>query len=331
MTNDSSALHPRKSWDNSQLDKFTFIDLFAGIGGFRIAAESNGGKCVFSSEWDKNSCKTYSTNHCDIPQGDITKILETNIPDHDILFAGFPCQAFSISGKQNGFDDTRGTLFFDVARIIKCKKPKMFLLENVKNLIRHDHGKTFKTITNTIDELGYKYFYKVLRSSDYGVPQARERIYIVGFLDRSTVFHFPKPVDDSYVRVVSDILEPNGKAKVINREIHYLDKPDTPPDRRRPYQIGYFNKGGQGERVYSINSAGITLSAYGGGQAGKTGAYKVGETIRKLTVRECARMQGFPDDFSIPVSENLAYKQFGDSVSVPAINKLIAQMLEAAL
>lgn len=331
MTDNSDILRPHKSWDNSQLNKFTFIDLFAGIGGFRIAAEQNGGRCVFSSEWDKNSCKTYSVNHYDIPQGDITKILETNIPDHDILFAGFPCQAFSISGKQNGFDDTRGTLFFDVARIIRCKKPKMFLLENVKNLVKHDHGNTFKTILSTLDQLGYQHYHKVLRSSDYGVPQARERIYIVGFLNKQSTFRFPEPVGDDDIKIVSDILEPNGKAKIIDREIHYLDKPDLPTDRRRPYQIGYFNKGGQGERVYSINSAGITLSAYGGGQAGKTGAYKVGGTVRKLTVRECARLQGFPDDFSIPVSDNLAYKQFGDSVSVPVISKLIAKMLEAAL
>ena len=170
----SDELYPHKSWDNSTLHKFSFIDLFAGIGGFRIAAERNGGECVFSSEWDKNSCQTYSANHYDMPHGDITKILATSITDHDMLLAGFPCQAFSISGKQNGFDDSRGTLFFDVARILKTKRPKMFLLENVKNLVRHNGGETFNAILNALNDLDYKVFYRVLRSSDYGVPQARE-------------------------------------------------------------------------------------------------------------------------------------------------------------
>lgn len=331
MSNTSKSENcSRKSWDNSSKKRFKFIDLFAGIGGFRIAGEYNGGSCVFSSEWDKNSCHTYEVNHGEMPAGDITKISADEIPDHDVLFAGFPCQAFSISGKQNGFDDTRGTLFFDVARIIKTKRPKMFLLENVKNLLRHDGGKTFSVISNTLDELGYDVHYKVLRSSDYGVPQARERIYIVGF-ECPQKFNFPSPVCDKDVRVVADVLELDGarKAKIIDKEIHYYNKPDKPNDRRRPYQIGYFNKGGQGERVYSPLAAGITLSAFGGGAAGRTGAYKIGEVVRKLTPRECARLQGFPDDFEIPVSDNLAYKQFGDSVSVPVLEKIVAAMLEA--
>ncbi len=198
-----------KSWQSKQ-ELFTFIDLFAGIGGFRIASELNGGRCVFSSEWDKNSQQTYMYNHGDMPFGDITKIDEATIPEHDILFGGFPCQAFSISGKRNGFKDTRGTLFFDIARILKSKKPKAFLLENVKNFTRHDNGNTLKVVINTLEELGYEVQYKVLRSSDYGVPQSRERVYIVGFRNDIKLrqpFHYPEPIIDVDTVVVRDILE----------------------------------------------------------------------------------------------------------------------------
>ena len=320
--------NPTKSWKKQGRPKFTFVDLFAGIGGFRIAAESLGGKCVFSSEWDKQSQATYWVNFGEIPQGDITKIDERIIPDHNILFAGFPCQAFSISGKRGGFADTRGTLFFDVARIIKAKHPEMFLLENVKNLVRHDEGRTLSIILQTLCDLGYDVHYQLLRASDFGVPQARERIYFVGFRNKKR-FDFPKPLSKSKTKTVADILERGSvNAKVINREI--LMSPDqTVIDNRRPKQIGKFNKGGQGERVYSIDAAGITLSAYGGGVAGKTGAYLVDGIVRKLTVRECARMQGFPDDFLIPVSYNYALKQFGDSVSVPVLKLIMRNMLKA--
>lgn len=320
----------KKSWQTED-EKFTFIDLFAGIGGFRIGLEMNGGKCVFSSEWDVNSQKTYATNFGDFPNGDITKIDENDVPKHNILCAGFPCQAFSISGKRKGFEDTRGTLFFDVARIAKKQKPDVLFLENVKNLARHDDGKTLKTIIETLEELGYKVFHKILRSSDYGVPQARERIYIVAFHKRTKVkgFSFPEKVDE--IKVVKDILEKKPRlAKVIEREDIFFNKDKDDNLRlRKPNKLGIINKGGQGERIYSVNSAGITLSAYGGGVAGKTGAYLVGNTIRKLSPRECARMQGFPDDFEIPVSVNLAQKQFGDSVSVPVIKLIGAKIVEA--
>lgn len=326
---ESLLVDDKKSWQ-SKGDAFTFIDLFAGIGGFRIAAEMNGGRCVFSSEWDKHSQATYQRNHGDMPDGDITKIDENSIPDHDVLFGGFPCQAFSISGKRKGFDDTRGTLFFDIARILKKKQPKMFLLENVKNLARHDNGNTLKVILATLDELGYKVFYKVLRASDYGVPQARERIYIVGFKDQSVQFEFPEPEDS--LKVVADILETKSDldAKIIDRDfIMFEDREVVNP--RKPKKIGYFNKGGQGERIYSVDAAGITLSAYGGGAAGKTGAYLVNGVVRRLSPREAARLQGFPEDFVIPVSHNYALKQFGDSVSVPVIYRLIKNMQKAAL
>lgn len=321
--------HASKSWIKTGKPVFTFIDLFAGIGGFRIAAESHGGKCVFSSEWDKQSQITYQTNFGDLPHGDITKISENEIPDHDILFAGFPCQAFSISGKRKGFDDTRGTLFFDVARIIKARQPKMFLLENVKNFARHDNGNTLKVVLTKLTKLGYTVYYQVLRASDYGVPQARERIYIVGFKSKK-YFEYPQPLTDDKVKVVADILEDGNEidAKIIDREMIMSEYQEV-GDRRRPKQIGKFNKGGQGERVYSVKASGITLSAYGGGAAGKTGAYKVGDVVRKLSPRECARLQGFPDDFRIPVPTNSALRQFGNSVSVPVVKLLIANMLKA--
>ncbi len=230
-----SAKTTKKSWQ-SRKKSFTFIDLFAGIGGFRIAAEQLGGQCVFSSEWDKNSTKTYQRNFGEFPAGDITKIDELTIPNHDILLAGFPCQAFSISGKQYGFDDTRGTLFFDIARILNAKKPKMFLLENVKNFARHDSGRTLKIILKTLDELGYEVFYQVLRSSDYGLPQARERIYIVGYLKSLNIreFEFPEPLADEQIRVVKDILESQSPvdAKIIDKPIIFSDR--TQNNQRRP-------------------------------------------------------------------------------------------------
>ena len=313
---------------NFSKKQLTFIDLFAGIGGFRLAGESYGARCVFSSEWDKHSKITYRANYGEEPAGDITKIASNEIPDHDILFAGFPCQAFSISGKRRGFEDTRGTLFFDVARILKAKKPSMFLLENVKNLATHDNGNTLKVILSTLEQLGYKVYYQVLRASDYEVPQARERIYIVGFENHSVNFSFPKPKNNT--RVVADILEKDEivDAKVIKRDFIFNQTSEI-KDVRKPKRIGYFNKGGQGERIYSVNAAGITLSAYGGGQAGKTGAYLVGDTVRRLSPRECARLQGFPDNFTIPVSHNYALKQFGDSVSVPVIKEVVRNMIGA--
>ncbi len=316
----------------SSSSKFTFIDLFAGIGGFRLALEKYGGECVFSSEWDKKSQETYAANFKEIPHGDITKIKEKDIPAHDILCAGFPCQAFSISGKRLGFNDTRGTLFFDIARITKLHTPKILFLENVKNFTKHDGGKTLTVVLHTLKELNYTPFYKVLRSSDYNVPQARERVYIVAFRNDLKVeeFHFPNP--SKSINVVKDILEPANKVAmenyILRKDINMygLDKIST--DKRKPLQIGKISKGGQGERIYSIDAAGITLSAYGGGAASKTGAYWVNEKVRKLTPRECARLQGFPESYIIHGTRNVAYRQFGDSVSVPVLeaifNKIIA-------
>src|SRR3989344_3652929 len=312
------------------VNKLRFIDLFAGIGGFRIALERENAECVFSSEWDKDAQITYKENFGEIPKGDITKINEREIPEHDILCGGFPCQAFSISGKQRGFEDTRGTVFFDIARIVKYQKPKVVFLENVKNLMKHYHGNTLKIILKTLDDLGYNVFYQVLVASHFGVPQARERIYIVCFRKDLgiTNFQFPKP---NYKRIfIKDILEEDEKARdcIVNRTDLIFWKRDETPSLN-PIQIGQINNGGQGERIYSINGHAITLSAYGGGVAGKTGAYLVSGKIRRLSPRECARVQGFPEWFKIPVSKSQAYKQFGNSVSVPVVEDIYLQILNA--
>src|SRR3989338_1168916 len=289
-----------------------FIDLFAGIGGFRIALEKHGAKCVFTSEWDEPAQITYKENFGDMPHGDITKINEADIPKHDILCAGFPCQAFSISGKQKGFKDARGTLFFDIARIAK-----------------HYHGNTLKIILRILDEIGYNAYYQVLMASHYGVPQARERIYIVAFRKDLGVnyFYFPKP---TYKKIyVKDVLEDDSKTSdciVDRKDVKFWKRGETP--QLKPIQIGQINNGGQGERIYSINGHAITLSAYGGGVAGKTGAYLVSGKIRRLTPRECARVQGFPEWFKIPVTKFQAYKQFGNSVSVPVVESIFKKIKE---
>jgi DNA (cytosine-5)-methyltransferase 1 len=307
---------------------FSFIDLFAGIGGFRLALEDSGGTCVFTSEWDANSQDTYLKNFGELPHGDITKIKEKEIPQHDILCAGFPCQAFSISGKRLGFKDVRGTLFFDVARIAKHHKPDILFLENVKNFAKHENGNTLKAILNVLDDIGYKPFYQILKSSDFGLPQARERIYFVAFRKDLGIedFEFPKPTSE--VKVIKDILEKEvPKECYINRpDIKIYGKNKEVSDPRRPLQIGTINSGGQGERIYSIHGSGITLSAFGGGAASKTGAYFVDGNVRKLTPRECARLQGFPEEFILPENRNVAYKQFGDSVSVPVLKAIFAEI-----
>ncbi len=301
--------------------RFTFIDLFAGIGGMRIAYEKAGGHCVYSNEWNKYCQQTYFANFGEQPDGDITKIDARSIPDHDILVAGFPCQPFSIAGvsKKNslgratGFEDkTQGTLFFDICRILKEKRPKAFMLENVKNLCSHDHGRTFKIITESLDELEYNVFFKVLDGQLY-VPQHRERILIVGY-DRRRYgdligFNFnltpvePKPV-------MRDILETN------------VDEKYTLSDKLWLYLQSYAEKhkaagNGFGYGIADPDGISRTLSARYYKDGSEILIAQEGKNPRKLTPRECARLQGFPDDFKIPVSDTQAYKQFGNSVVVP--------------
>lgn len=321
--------------DKNSLQNYNFIDLFAGIGGFHLALESTGANCVFASEWDKFASETYEQNFHLKPFGDITKINEKDIPKHDILCGGFPCQAFSVSGKQKGFEDTRGTLFFDIARIVNYHKPKVLFLENVKNLAKHDDGKTLKTIIKTLEQLEYSVNTKVLNSSNFGLPQNRERVYFVAFHNslNSKTFNFPIPPNNPVC--LEDILENDPKnAKIIERNDIEIYKNYSVTNSlfaeiellNKPIQIGKVNKGGQGERIYHTLGHAITLSAYGGGAGSKTGLYLVNGKIRKLSPRECARVQGFPDDFILNSSDIQSYKQFGNSVSVNVLQHILIEI-----
>jgi len=315
----------------TNLKNLKFIDLFAGIGGFHLGLHSLEADCVYANEWEKNAQEVYFENFGLLPDNDITQVSEKNIPRHDILCAGFPCQAFSVSGKRLGFEDTRGTLFFDVARIISHHHPKVVFLENVKNFFNHDSGKTYAVVKQTLENLGYDVYSKILRSSDFGVPQARERLYIVCFKKEMGIkFDFPKPLEKTIS--VSSILEKKVSEEFfIQREDIDIYKSESDvKNLRSPAQIGKINKGGQGERIYSIHSVGPTISANGGGAAAKTGAYLVNERIRKLTPKECLRMQGFPEEFQMNVPKNIAYKLLGNSVSVPVIEE-IAKSIAYAL
>lgn len=310
---------------NNDKGKYKAIDLFAGIGGTRIAFHNtNEVNFVFSSEFDNFAQKTYKANFGEMPSGDITQISTSEIPDHDILIAGFPCQAFSQAGKQLGFEDTRGTLFFDIARILKEKRPKSFLLENVKNLVRHDKGKTFKVIKNTLLELGYSVHHKVLRAGDFGVPQNRERIYIVGF-DKNQVsnydsFKFPKPTYEP--TKLGNILENNA-----NEKYTISDKLWEGHQRRK---AEHQNKGnGFGYTLFNADSEYTnTISARYYKDGSEILIEQKGKNPRKLTPREAARLQGFPENFIIPVSDTQAYKQFGNSVAVPVVEKIALQLIK---
>lgn len=297
---------PKKTSNTS----IKFIDLFAGIGGIRKGFEDKNTECVFSSEWDKYAAQTYEANYGEKPHGDITKINEKDIPDHDILLAGFPCQPFSNIGKRQGFaHETQGTLFFDVLRILKEKRPQAFLLENVKGLVNHDKGNTFKVIQKSLsEELGYTIYHKVLDAQDFGLPQRRERIIIVGFrpdLD-VTDFQFPK---GSNKRVpVKDILESNPKGYSISEHLQqtYLFKKED----GKPQII---NK----NSTIQVNTL---VASYHKIQR-LTGTFiQDGDTgLRLYSQLEAKRLMGFPDDFIVPVSRTQMYRQFGNSVAVPVI------------
>jgi DNA (cytosine-5)-methyltransferase 1 len=324
--------------------KFKFIDLFAGIGGFRIAMQSLGGKCVFTSEWDKEAQKTYWANFGEIPFGDITKpYVKNHIPeDFDVLCAGFPCQAFSIAGKRGGFEDTRGTLFFDVAEIIKKHKPKAIFLENVKGLRSHDKGKTLETILNVLRN-DLNYFVpepQVVNAKEFGVPQNRERIYIVGFSKDTGVtdFEYPKPTSEKVK--FSDIKEKNVPATkyflstqyiqtLVNHKARHEGKGngfgfEIIPDDGIANAIVVGGMGRERNLVYDHRITDYTPTTHIKGTVNREG-------IRKMTPREWARLQGFPDNYIIPVSDASAYKQFGNSVAVPAIQATAKKILELIL
>lgn len=310
----------------------TFIDLFAGIGGFHYALEEQGHTAVFASEWDKDAAKTYAENHGLTPDGDITAIDANDIPAHDIIAAGFPCQAFSVSGKQNGFSDPRGTLFFDIARIAKHHRPKILFLENVRNFAQHDNGNTLKTVLHVLDNLGYNASTQLFNASDFGLPQNRQRFFIVA-VDRNfseKKFEFPSP---SHVAVkLEDVLlndDTLTEKLVINRPDVVIDSAKIPTEQaNKPIRVGQVGKGGQGERIYSPLGHSITLSAYGGGVGAKTGLYLIEDKVRKLHPRECARVQGFPESFILPEKNTVAWKQFGNSVPINVLKEIAKAFTE---
>lgn len=281
-------------------NKFTFIDLFAGIGGFHRAFHNLGCRCVFSSEWDDAARKTYEANFKKIePElfkknnfaGDITKVNAKKIPDFDILTGGFPCQPFSNAGYKKGFTDTRGNLFYDIAKIIKEKKPRAFFIENVSHFLKHDNGKTFKTVKRVIEEeLGYSFFYKIVRASDFNLPQHRPRLFMVGFRDKKIPFSFPSPV--KLKKTMSHIF--NGKAEKI---------------------IGYtLRVGGRGSGIHDRRN---------------WDSYIVDGKIKRLSPKEGKKMMGFPGNFVFPVSEVQAMKQLGNAVAIPAIQATAEQIIIA--
>ena len=318
-----------------KLKNMKFIDLFAGIGGFRYALESLGCKCVFSSEWDKYCQESYKLNFNETPYGDITQIDEKDIPSFDILCGGFPCQPFSVSGKQRGFSDTRGTLFFDIARIVLYHKPKVIFLENVKNLKAHNDGATFKVISNTLNELNYNIYYKVLNAKNFGLPQNRERITIVCIRKDvdSGKFKFPEGIDK--LVTISDIKEDDSKTEkyILNRNDIHIDEEKLKNAIKngkvnKPVQIGIIANGGQGNRIYHENGIGITLAASSGGAAPKTGAYYINGKVRRLSPREAARLQGFPETFKIIENDSQSLKQFGNSVPIDLLKAVFSGLKE---
>ena len=305
---------------NNKWNTFKFIDLFAGIGGIRLGFESVGGQCVFSSEFDEDACKTYEANFGEHPSGDITKINAEDIPDFDILLGGFPCQAFSIIGKKEGFaNETCGTLFFDIERILKVKRPSAFMLENVRNLVAHDNGNTFKVIREHLEALGYTVYAKVLNALDYGVPQKRERIIIVGFL-KDIPFEFPKPVCEGERLSLSDILEENVDARYYVKEHIRLSRLERLRDKDypKPY-ISHENMAGS-----------VTPHPYSSAlRAGASANYILVNDERRPTEREMLRIQGFPDTFKIVLPYGKIKKQCGNSVAVPVIKAVAAEMLKS--
>ncbi|HDZ53646.1 hypothetical protein LCGC14_0582760 [marine sediment metagenome] len=336
---------------------FSFIDLFAGIGGIRYPFQKQGGHCVFTSEWDKFAKKTYAANFGEVPHGDITKIAASDIPEHDVLLAGFPCQAFSQAGLKQGFNDTRGTMFFEIQRILAYRRPKAFLLENVKQLKGHDQGRTLKAILAILEgrnvpkipktvpmseearrslatSLNYRVGYRVLKAANFGVPQNRERVYIIGF-DRDQITaadetDICKEILDRLATVkcttrVGDILESNGS----------VDPKYTISERLMAGHVrrlaGHKAKGnGFGYSVFTKDSPYTnTISAryYKDGSEILIDQSDIGRNPRKLTPRECARLQGFPEEFNVDaVSDCQNYRQFGNSVSVPVIEAIAAEM-----
>lgn len=298
------------------LKDFTFTDLFSGIGGFHIAASDNGGRCVFSSEIDIEAAKTYEANFKLKPHGDITKVKSADIPDHDLLCAGFPCQPFSIIGNRMGFDDMRGTLFFEIARILRDKKPSMIILENVKQLATHDNKKTISRILECLDEIGYKTFWRVLNALDYGLPQKRERTIIVGFLDHSIEFSWPKKIE-KYIPL-DNLLDKDVEKRHYASPMIRKKRKDSHKTRLK-VSIWHENKGG------NISSHPFSCAL----RANASYNYLLVNGERRLTPREMLRLQGFPEKYKIVCSDAYVRKQAGNAVPVPMIRFVIREIMNA--
>lgn len=298
------------------LQTFRFIDLFAGIGGFHQAAAALGGECVFASEIDAAAQQAYAANYPLKPQGDISQMAASEIPEYDILCAGFPCQPFSIIGNKQGFDDIRGTLFFEIARILEHKKPPMLVLENVKQLATHDKKRTLTKILETLDDLGYKTYWKVLNALDYGLPQKRERIFIVGFLNHQVAFKFPEK-NPSY-KPLEEILEQQVDVKYYASE-HIYNKRQAKHSSVHYPSIWHENKSG------NISSHPYSCAL----RAGASYNYLLVNGERRLTPREMLRLQGFPDSFSIVCTDYQTRKQAGNAVPVPMAQAVIQEVLYA--
>ena len=308
--------HPNNILNNNA---YNIIDLFAGIGGIRLAFQELGCKTVFSSEWDKYAQMMYEANFGEKPFGDINDVAPYDIPDHDILLAGFPCQPFSIAGKSLGFADTRGTLFFNIEAILEAKIPKAFLLENVKRLVSHDNNKTFAVILDHLQRLGYTVYYKILNSLNFGIPQKRERIYIVGFLDNNTSFEFPIP-DDSKI-YLEQILEPDDQVPSSYFVTEYLRTKRLQALKKNPPvpSIWHENIGG------NISALPYSCALRAGGSYN----YLLVNGVRRLTSREMLRLQGFPDSYIVNIPYSQVRKVTGNSVTVPVIRAVARNILTA--
>jgi len=311
---------------------YKFIDLFCGIGGFRVALEKKGFECVFSSDIDKVAQGMYFKNFGEKPEGDLTEIPEKRIPSHDILCAGFPCQSFSISGKQGGINDKRGRLFYEIIRIAEYHQPIIMILENVKNILSIDNGKVIKTIEAKLFEIGYDVQRHVLNASNFGIPQSRERVYFV-CLRRDTNSNFklkyspPKQLNKAIF--LENILEKEvDKNLYINRKDIVLNGVKNIENALKPIRIGIVNKGGQGERIYSPKGHAITLSAFGGGVGAKTGLYLVDDKIRRLSVPECKNLMGFNKRHIVSTGTQ-GYQQLGNAV-IPSMIGFVYDSIRAA-
>jgi DNA (cytosine-5)-methyltransferase 1 len=298
---------------------FKFIDLFAGLGGIRIPFEEYGGECVFSSEWDKFAQIAYAANHGEVPHGDITQIAPSDIPNFDLLLGGFPCQPFSNAGHKKGFEDTRGTLFFNIAEIIAFHKPAAVFLENVKGLLSHDKGRTFKEVVRILEELGYTVSSKIHNAKDFGVPQNRERIYIVA-LRGDKKFEFARENLNPTLTRLGDILQPPAE---VDSKYTLSDGLWQGHQNRKAMHKAKGN--GFGYSLFTEDSPYTsTISARYYKDGSEILIAQAGKNPRKLTPREAARLQGFPENYRIVVSDTQAYKQFGNSVAIPAIRSVAA-------